>query len=174
MQYLDLCNNRRTLTNMITSSLADIKDSVTMPILTVQVPYFKVISGFWDERVDRILEDKVEIVYVPFWEICGEKRLFYSSCLLLLGQATQWWETPVSLLLAGPLQTPSCQHQPFFHNASVGPWPKTSKSNFLTSSSSRKAICVSPATHLWGRIHTRNRSYMSLSAGPFSPSSVFE
>lgn len=138
MQYLDLCNNRKTLTNTTTSSLADTKDSVTMPILTVQVPYFEVISGFSDETVDRILEDKVEIVCVPCWEICGEKRLLYSSCLLLLGQATQWWETPVSLILAGPLQTPSCQHWPFFHNASVGPWPKTLKRNFLTSSSSRK------------------------------------
>lgn len=75
---------------MMTSSLADTKDSVTMPILTVQVPYFEIISGFSDETVDRILEDKVEIVCVPCWEICGEKRLFYSSCLLLLGQATRW------------------------------------------------------------------------------------
>lgn len=92
MQYPDLCNNRRTLTNVITLFLAGIKDSVMMPILTVWVPYFELISGFSDKTLDRILEDKVEIAYVPCWEICGERRLFYSSCLLLLGQATQWGE----------------------------------------------------------------------------------
>ena len=92
MQYPDLCNNRRTLTNMTPPSLAGVKDSVMMPILAVWVPYFELISGCSDKTVDRILEDKVEILYVPCWEICGAKRLFYSSCLLLLGQATEGGE----------------------------------------------------------------------------------
>lgn len=49
---------------MMTPCLAGVKDSVTMPILTVWVPYFELISGCSGKTADRILEDKVEIAYM--------------------------------------------------------------------------------------------------------------
>lgn len=120
------------------------------------------MSGCLDKTVSEILEYEAEIFYVPCWKICGKKILFYSSCLLVLGQALR----DFCMAHLGLAHLDKLLDVSICLSFTMLLWDfylKPAKTNFLTSSRSRKEyLSLSNYSPLRKNSHQKEKLYISL------------